>query len=139
MNQSETSQGPNLNLPPTVIENEPNTAAQNSLETMPNLVSNETMNQAQESALGTQKVQSLALPDDFKIDVNQSNVDSTTTNIVAPATADDNDLIEKEWVIKAKKIIEDNRDNPYNQSREMTLFKADYMKKRYNKIIKISD
>ena len=50
---------------------------------------------------------------------------------------DDNDLIEKEWVAKAKQIVERNRNDPYKQSEELTLFKADYMKKRYGKTIKV--
>ena len=61
----------------------------------------------------------------------------TDTNL--PDAADDSDLIEKEWVDKAKKIIDQTRDNPYEQSKEITVFKADYMKKRYNKSIKLSE
>ncbi|MEI9913636.1 MAG: hypothetical protein WDN66_01340 [Candidatus Saccharibacteria bacterium] len=61
---------------------------------------------------------------------------SSTTNDDNPTVADDNDLIEKEWVEKAKQIIEANREDPNIQSQEMTHFKADYMKKRYNKVIK---
>ena len=64
---------------------------------------------------------------------------SSTTNVVVPDTADDNDLIEKEWVTKAKQIIEKTRDNPYQQSQELTNFKSDYMQKRYNKSIKMSE
>lgn len=52
--------------------------------------------------------------------------------------ADDNDLIEKEWVNKAKQIVERTRDDPYKQSEDLTLFKADYIKKRYGKTIKVS-
>src|SRR4051812_32935662 len=44
-------------------------------------------------------------------------------NNVVPATStaglpikDDGDLIEKEWVNKAKQIVESNRDDPYKQS-----------------------
>jgi hypothetical protein len=52
--------------------------------------------------------------------------------------ADDGDLIEKEWVTKAKQIVERTRDDPYKQSEDLTLFKADYMRKRYGKTIKVS-
>lgn len=62
---------------------------------------------------------------------------STTSN--APAVADDNDLIEKEWVLKAKQIVEKTRNNPHQQNKELSAFKADYMKKRYNKTIKLSE
>jgi hypothetical protein len=63
---------------------------------------------------------------------------SATTQSVTPTTADDGDLIEKEWVNKAKAIVERTRDDPYRQSEELTVVKADYMKQRYNKTIKLS-
>jgi len=63
---------------------------------------------------------------------------SPTTQSSTPATADDGDLIEKEWVEKAKKIVEANRDDPHAQSEELTVVKADYLQKRYNKTIKVS-
>ena len=58
----------------------------------------------------------------------------------APATPidDDGDLIEKAWVDKAKQIVERTKDDHHKQSEELTVFKADYMKKRYGKTIKIS-
>lgn len=56
-----------------------------------------------------------------------------------PLQAADNDLIEKEWVIKAKQIVEKTKDNPYEQQKAIEKFKADYMKKRYNKTIKVTD
>ena len=62
-----------------------------------------------------------------------------TTNVVVPAAADDHDLIEKEWVSKAKQIVEKTRNDPYQQSQELTVFKADYIQKRYNKSIKMSE
>ncbi len=52
--------------------------------------------------------------------------------------SDDRDLIEKEWVNKAKEIVERNSNDPYKQSEELTIFKADYMKKHYNKTIKLN-
>lgn len=51
--------------------------------------------------------------------------------------SDDSDLIEKEWVNKAKQIVEKTRDDPYKQTEELTLVKVDYMKKRYNKTLKL--
>ncbi len=50
----------------------------------------------------------------------------------------DTDLIEKEWVNKAKIIVERTRDDPYKQSEQLTGVKVDYMKKRYNKSIKLN-
>ena len=57
--------------------------------------------------------------------------------MATPQVVDDGDLIEKEWVSKAKQIVEKNRNDPYKQSEELTMFRADYMKKRYNKNIKV--
>jgi hypothetical protein len=66
----------------------------------------------------------------------QSDVQATT-QAATPPVVDDGDLIEKEWVNKAKQIVEKNRNDPYKQSEELTVFRADYMKKRYNKNIKL--
>lgn len=58
---------------------------------------------------------------------------------ITPQIADDSDLIEKEWVVKAKQIVERTKDDPHQQNKEMNLMKADYLKKRYNKDIKLSE
>lgn len=55
-----------------------------------------------------------------------------------PLTANDDDLIEKEWVDKAKKIIASTKDDPYLQEKEVSKLQADYLKKRYDKEIKIT-
>lgn len=60
---------------------------------------------------------------------------SSGTVIPAPDIADDGDLIEKEWVVRAKQIVDRTRQDPYQQTKELHKFKAEYMKKRYNKII----
>jgi hypothetical protein len=62
-----------------------------------------------------------------------------STNVTNPTVADDNDLIEKEWVEKAKQIVATTKDDPYIQNKEMSRFKADYLKKRYNKDIKLDE
>ncbi len=64
---------------------------------------------------------------------------SGTTSHSAPAIADDNDLIEKEWVQKAKAIVEKTKENPYQQNKDMSHYRADYIKKRFNKDVKVSD
>jgi hypothetical protein len=55
-----------------------------------------------------------------------------------PQIADDTDLIEKEWVEKAKEIVARTANDPHRQNIEMNKFKADYLKKRYNKDLKLS-
>ena len=56
----------------------------------------------------------------------------------SPSIADDVDLIEKEWVNKARQIVERSKADPYVQNKELNIFKADYMKKRYGKDIKVA-
>jgi hypothetical protein len=55
-----------------------------------------------------------------------------------PTIAADDDLIEKEWVDKAKKIIAETRDNPYLREQEVSKLQADYLRKRYGREIGIS-
>lgn len=56
----------------------------------------------------------------------------------SPMIADDTDLIEKEWVEKAKQLVEQTKNDPYKQNQEINKIKATYIKKRYNKDIQIS-
>lgn len=53
--------------------------------------------------------------------------------VPVPEEAGDGDLIEKEWVVKAKQIVEHTAEDPYKQQEELNKIRADYMKKRYNK------
>ncbi len=62
---------------------------------------------------------------------------ATTTAL--PQVADDTDLIEKEWVEKAKEIVALTAQDPHAQNQEINRMKADYLKKRYNKDIKLTD
>lgn len=55
------------------------------------------------------------------------------STVQTPEIADDIDLIEKEWVEKAKEIVEKTKDNPYLQNKAISEIKSDYIKKRYNK------
>ena len=56
-----------------------------------------------------------------------------------PLIADDADLIEKEWVEKAKQLVDQTKDDPYKQNKEINKFKADYIKKRYNKDVQLNN
>lgn len=56
-----------------------------------------------------------------------------------PLEAEDSDLIEKAWVEKAKAIVEQTKDDPYLQNKEINRVKASYIKKRYNKDIKLNE
>lgn len=139
MNPSNAS-GPELQLPSPV---DYNPAAEQVVgqslplpEQTPNLFEQAPLPQPLVPAQSGQLAAPLAGPIPTKIPKSD---DVKTTKVVVPDTADDNDLIEKEWVSKAKQIIEKTRDNPYEQSQELTYFKSDYMQKRYNKSIKMSE
>jgi hypothetical protein len=67
--------------------------------------------------------------------VPQNDVSATTTSASA-TTVTDSDLIEKEWVTRAKAIVERTKEDPHAQSEELTVVKAEYLKKRYNKTLK---
>jgi hypothetical protein len=59
--------------------------------------------------------------------------DQSSSNLIA----DDVDVIEKIWVQKAKTIVDETRDDPHKQSTELSHMKRDYIKKRFNKDIKL--
>lgn len=68
-----------------------------------------------------------------------THASSTTTvrDTTNPSVAADEDLIEKEWVEKAKKIISETKHDPYAQEQAVTKLQADYLNKRYGKVIKL--
>lgn len=72
---------------------------------------------------------------------DDGQVAQTVSNVTmgSPQIADDNDLIEKEWVIHAKEIVARTAHDPHLQNKELNKFKADYLKKRYNKDIKLEE
>jgi hypothetical protein len=53
-----------------------------------------------------------------------------------PEIAEDVDLIEKEWVKKAKDIVHATLGDPYTQNKQITKMKLEYIKKRYDREIK---
>ena len=69
--------------------------------------------------------------------------EDTAAPVSSPKTsklpAADSDLIEKQWVQKAKEIVAETKSDPYKQKSEMSKIKADYIGKRYNKAIKTDD
>ena len=64
---------------------------------------------------------------------------SDATLPTAKLTAQDVDLIEKEWVERAKNIVAKTQDDPYKQKDEMSKIKVDYIKKRFDKTIPLDD
>lgn len=72
-------------------------------------------------------------------DSSQPQADSEFAEVSLPSDAEDSDLIEKEWVERAKQIVEHTREDPHEQQRALSQMKADYLKKRYDKDIKVSE
>ncbi|QJU08942.1 hypothetical protein FBF27_00685 [Candidatus Saccharibacteria bacterium oral taxon 488] len=65
--------------------------------------------------------------------VVQAPASTTTSTDDTPLIAGDDDLIEKEWVDKLKRIITLTKDDPYERARVIAQLQADYLKKRYNR------
>ena len=59
--------------------------------------------------------------------------------ITSPLVAADEDLIEKEWVDKAKEIILHTRDDPHARTQKVNELQRDYLQKRYNRTIGASE
>lgn len=110
----------------------PKNAAQEGISTQPNVAANTI----------SQPPQTLPLPPAptaTQAAQQTPTAASSTTISDVPSTADDADLIEKEWVVKAKTIVNGTLDDPYNQSKQLTAIKANYLQKRYNKNLKLSE
>lgn len=136
-----SSNNPGMELPPPLPESGqlPSTSEseskkpQSELQPAPNFEKAGNSNAAQAAPL------SIPLPITPKVPQSTSQTDdSNTTNPASLQIADEKDLIEKEWVNKAKAIVERTRNDPYKQSEDLTLLKADYMKKQFNKTIKVN-
>lgn len=64
---------------------------------------------------------------------------AATASDLAVPIAEDVDLIEKEWVTRAKNIVAQTRSNPNEQSKELGKVKATYIKSRYGKDMKVGE
>jgi hypothetical protein len=64
---------------------------------------------------------------------------SSSILIDVPEVAGDIDLIEKEWVRKAKDIVMRTQGDPYTQNKQINRMKVEYIKKRYDKDIRSSE
>ncbi len=85
-----------------------------------------------------QPAASMALPAPVLADPVQSDDGAIATG-VTPLVAADDDLIEKEWVDKAKQVIATTKDDPFRREQEVKILQIDYVKKRYGKIIGATD
>jgi hypothetical protein len=60
---------------------------------------------------------------------------SLTSQDDAVLLAADDDLIEKEWVDKAKRILAETKDDPYTREQEIGKLQVEYIRKRYGREI----
>lgn len=72
----------------------------------------------------------VSLPTPLVADASSTAVAQMSSS---PLVAKDDDLIEKEWVEKAKKIVAETRDDPHKREEEATGLKVDYLKKRFGR------
>lgn len=64
--------------------------------------------------------------------------DSTALQLpgaTTPLVASDDDLIEKEWVDKAKSILAATKDDPYRREQEISRLQIEYIRKRYGRVV----
>lgn len=104
--------------------------------------SREAMNVASAEAIAN-SIPQITLPQ--PVPIVQPTVDPNATKPVASGDnttliANDDDLIEKEWVDKAKKIIAETKDDPYRREVEIGKLQIEYIRKRYGREIgKVED
>lgn len=59
--------------------------------------------------------------------------DDLSTSMTSPSSAGDDDLIEKEWVDRAKKIVNDTKNDPYKRDQDVNQLRSEYTRKRYGR------
>jgi len=80
-----------------------------------------------------------SLPDTNSVNQIQDASKENRTDSFDTPIADDADLIEKEWIVRAKAVVSKYSDDPYNQFKGLSYVKSDYLKKRYNKIVSVKE
>lgn len=71
----------------------------------------------------------VATPDPVADDVTAAN----------PIAANDDDVIEKEWVDRAKQVILQTKDNPFAREKAIGELQRDYLMKRYGRQVGASN
>lgn len=64
----------------------------------------------------------------------QAPMDNTSAASSTPLVAADEDVIEKEWVDKAKDIVSKTKDDPHARSEQVDGLRKDYQQKRFGKV-----
>jgi hypothetical protein len=136
MNQS-SSETSGLSLPPPVAEQAPEVDVApetgQQAESAP-AASAEKAPTASQGALPAIPVIPVIPTDDSQV----TATDDESTSSASTKALDDKDLIEREWVDKAKAIVEHTAEDPFKQTEEMSGLKADYLHQNYNKSIKLN-
>lgn len=65
--------------------------------------------------------------------VQQTSLPPLAKDTSTPVVADDVDVIEKVWVDKAKSIVKQTKDDPFEQEKQVSSLQDDYQNKRYGK------
>lgn len=92
----------------------------------------ESINQQVENALSIND-NSVAIPGSLPT-VKDENITPTSvqsTGFPTPQVAEDIDIIEKEWVRAAEKIIQDTENNPHERDNQVSGLRKEYKNKRY--------
>jgi hypothetical protein len=133
MNPNSGEGRPNFEFtaPQEKVNNEPASgekAAVSSPENRPQKQSVQVTSQvANDLALPAQPLANPAVPQD----------DNASTD--AADQAKDTDRIEKIWIDRAKAVAAKTQDDPFEQKNQMSRVKADYIRKRFNKTLKVDE
>ena len=114
------------------IEFVPNTVEKQEIITGQSIERGVSADELKASATDIGLVTSLPAP------VADDTVVTSTSSTTSPLVAKDDDLIEKEWIDKAKKIVSETRDDPHQQENEVVKLQVDYLKKRFGRELKPS-
>ena len=117
-------------LPQVSPEFSPDVNSGSSAEKAPTRPEVESHPQPQQAAIPVADIAAPVLP---QAPDNTSQEDTSTLAGSMPETAADDDLIEKEWVSKAKRIISETADDPHRREAAVAQLQREYLRKRYGK------
>lgn len=95
-------------------------------------------NESHEKSKAPRQATSTTLPD-IQTDGNDSTIPTSLPDPTSSTIANDDDVMEKVWVGKSKKIIESTKGDPYQREREVSKLQAEYIQKRYGKTIRLPE
>lgn len=138
MNDQSQEPSPYFEVPPASVADDGDSTTSNQGARDPSKISaeNDLVGQASAAQVLQQTTQQGVRQADSSAQTGQPAQQMADDNAF-PQIADDDDLIEKEWVESAKRIVARTAHDPHLQNREISKIRADYMKKRYNKDINL--